>query len=122
MSSIPRNRILAVSLASWLIAAALIVLLLSGCAMTPRMHMYAGRALDFGTTYYALEVDGGYSEANPLADNIGEVAVLNVAAILLYEGCAWLMDRQEDKNVCYWLGAAGGYGYGTYNMGLLLSD
>ena len=84
--------------------------------------MYAGRALDFGTTYYALEIDGGYSEANPLADDMTDVLLLNIVAIGIYELGAWLMDRQEDKNACYWIGAAGGYGFGAYNAALLLSD
>ena len=116
-------------LRGWLITAAVcglgIALIIGGCgcAMTPRMHMYAGRALDFATTIYATEIDGGYSEANPLADGgAAELIALNVAAILLYEGCAWLMDRQEDKNVCHWIGAAGGYAFGGYNLGLMLTD
>jgi hypothetical protein len=113
----------------WLVTTAICGLIIAailagcGCAMTPRMHMYAGRMCDLATTIYATEIDGGYSEANPLADGgVGELIALNVAAILLYEGCAWLMDEQKDKNACHWIGAAGGYGFGAYNLGLMLTD
>jgi len=114
-------------LKGWLKLAAILAVLAfalsqCGCGMTARQHMYLACGADAGVTYYALEVDGRYSEGSPLVDDDdwGQIAACNVLAIGVGEGAA-LVDP-EHKDTYYWIVAVGKYVFACYNVGLMLSD
>ena len=95
--------------------AAAILIACGGCAsMTPRQHFYMGQyGADLGSTYYALEVDGRFEEANPSADGIEEVIVMKLVVTGIVEGLARL--RPEQADTLYKIGAFIGYGAGVFN-------
>ena len=95
-------------------AISLIVLATSGCtSMTPRQHFYAGQAFDVGSTYYALEVDGRFEEANPNSSGVEGVIIMKIVATGIVEGCAHLFTEQA--NTLYKIGAFVGYCGGAWN-------
>ena len=89
-----------------------VVLAFTGCA-SPRQHFYAGQGFDTATTYYALEIDGGFEEGNPMADDMQGVLLMKLVGIGIFEGLAYLFPEQADK--IYTIGAISGYGAGAWN-------
>jgi len=97
-----------------LIAIALVIIMLaSGCA-SPRQNFYAGQGFDYGTTHYALEINGGFEETNPLANNMQDVLLMKLVAVGVFEGLAHLFPKDADR--IYWIGAVTGYGAGAWNI------
>ena len=76
--------------------------------------MYMGQFSDLGTTFYALEMDGRYSEANPLADDCEDVAELKVALLGLSELLARRYPAHADS--IHWITAIAGYLAGGINL------
>ena len=103
-----------------LIAAAILIAC-SGCAsMTPRQHFYMGKyGADLGSTYYALEVDGRFEEANPSADGIEEVIIMKLVVTGIVEGAAHLFPERADT--FYKIGAIAGYCGGAWNTYQIMS-
>ena len=94
-----------------------LVLCMTGCT-SARGNMYVGQLTDLGTTYYGLEVDGDYSEANPSANDMVGVLLMKVTAIGVIELGAYMFPDHAD--VLYWIGAGCGYCGGAYNTTLLM--
>lgn len=86
---------------------------LTGCA-SPRAHFYMGQGLDTLTTYQALEVEEGFEESNPLADNFGEVILMKLGYIGLTELMVKLDPKHKDTY--YKIGAFFGYAAGAANI------
>ena len=120
--SLPRTHSGIVSAVALIVAAYAAVVLLAGCGMTPRQHMYAGCAADLSSTAYALEIDGGYSEGGVAADGNDWATMIAANALLvgMGEGMAWV--DPPNKDLYYWLIAAVKYGFAAYNLGLMASD
>ena len=92
---------------------ALITILLSGCTVTPRAHMYIGQGLDVASTYYALEVDGRFEEGNGVLGDIEGVVIGKIVVIGILETAAYLSPSSADR--IYKIGAFFGYGAGCWN-------
>ena len=95
-----------------LIIAALLLALSGGCA-SPRAHMYIGQGLDLATTYYALEVDGGFVESNDALGDIKGVIIGKIVVIGVLETTAYFIPSKSDT--IYKIGAVFGYGGGAWN-------
>ena len=98
---------------SAMLIALAVIIACTGCS-TPRQHYYAGQGLDLATTYYALEVDGGFEEANPLADDMHDVVLLKLAGVAVIETMAHLYPSHADT--LYMIGSVIGYGAGIHNI------
>jgi len=123
--SIPRKHAGWIAMVSAIIGAVLtfvLACLLTGCGMTARQHMYGGIAADIGSTAYALEIDGGYSEGGVVSDGNNWTPIIGGNALLIGvgEGMAWI--DPPNKDLYYWLIAAVKYGFAAYNVGLMVSD
>ena len=71
----------------------MLALMASGC-ITARQGFYAGQGMDVATTAYGL--NNGFTEANPLADDMQDVLILKAGLVLLVEGIAHLDPDRAD--------------------------
>jgi len=99
-----------------MVALAIVAIFGCGCG-TARQHMYAGQALDAGTTAVMLNQRGFY-EANPLADDVQDVLILKAVFCGIVELMAWA--DPEPAAGYYKFGAWAGYVAGTWNACLML--
>ena len=111
-----------ISLLCALAALALLCAMCSGCGMTAQQHMYLACGADMGSTYYALEIDGGYSEGSPIVEDNDWAQIIagNAALCGLGEGAA--LADPEHKDLYYWLIAGVKYAFAAWNVGLMASD
>lgn len=92
--------------------------LLSGC-MTPRQFFYLGVAADVGSTAVMLNQDG-YYEANPLAEDAEDIAVLSVGLIAGVEAAA--AQWPDDADSFYVIGGVLKLLAGLWNVGLMAEE
>lgn len=83
-----------------------LLLLLTGCAMTPeqlRVAYHGANAMDAGTTAYGIE--HGCNEANPMlgqSPSTGTVVAFAAVQSALYELIYWaLKDRDESERLAF---------------------
>ena len=95
-----------------------VVLACTGC-VSPRQHFCIGQGFDAAITFQALEVDGGYREGNPLADDMQQVLIMKAVMMLIVETAAYYNPDKADTY--YKIGAVIGYGAGAYGGARLLS-
>ena len=102
-----------------LVGVLLIMAFCVGCT-TARNHMYIGQAMDVATTYYALEIDGGFVEGNDLLGDIEGVIIGKIVVIGIAETLAWL--DPKNKSLYYKIMAVGGYAPAAWNTYQLSSE
>ena len=83
----------------------LVCIFSTGC-LSPHERFYAAQGADVVTTYYALEHDEGFYEANPFADDIQDVLIMKAIIIGATKLAVYLYP--ESKNTCYWIGTIAG--------------